>query len=83
MDAKAILHQLAHAEQPPYEALLVVGDHREELTPLFLAEVESWIAATSEQRLADPSRLPCYRCGRGVAGPGVGRPLPPRGAIGV
>jgi hypothetical protein len=56
MDAHAILHQLAHAKEIPFEALVCAGAHREELTPLFLAEIESWTAATPEERVADAPR---------------------------
>jgi len=50
MDVDAILHELTCAEGLPREALAAASARREEMVPLFLREIESFIAASSEER---------------------------------
>jgi hypothetical protein len=54
MDASVILQELTYAEGLPKEALRAATELRAELTPLFLDEVEKYLAASSEDR-DDPS----------------------------
>lgn len=56
MDAAAILHELTHAEGLQKEALRAASERRAEMTPLFLDEIEKYLAASSEERGA-PSPL--------------------------
>jgi hypothetical protein len=44
MDAEAILHELTHAEGLPREALKAATAQRSEIVPLFLSEIEAYLA---------------------------------------
>jgi hypothetical protein len=44
MDAQAILHELTHAEGLPVEALKAASAQRVEMLPLFLDEIETYLA---------------------------------------
>src|ERR1700756_1589528 len=44
MDAGAILHELTHAEGLPREALKAASDQRVEMLPMFLDEIETYLA---------------------------------------
>src|SRR5689334_24223079 len=44
MDAQAILHELTHAEGLPREALKAASAQRGEMLPLFLEEIETYLA---------------------------------------
>jgi Protein of unknown function (DUF1186) len=44
MDAQAILHELTHAEGLPREALKAASARRGEMAPLFLDEIENYLA---------------------------------------
>jgi len=50
MDAAAILHELTHAEGLQKEALRAASERRAEMTPLFLDEIEKYLAASSGER---------------------------------
>lgn len=45
MDARAILHDLTYAEGLPREAIESAHSRRAELAPVFLAEIEGYLAA--------------------------------------
>ena len=44
MDAQAILHELTHAAGLPREALKAASAQRGEMVPLFLEEIETYLA---------------------------------------
>jgi len=44
MDAEAILHELTQAEGLPRKALEAASARRVEMLPLFLAEIEAYLA---------------------------------------
>ena len=44
MDARAILHELTHAAGLPREALKAASAQRGEMVPLFLEEIETYLA---------------------------------------
>jgi hypothetical protein len=44
MDSEAILHELTHAEGLPREALKAASTQRDEMLPLFLHEIETYLA---------------------------------------
>jgi hypothetical protein len=50
VDPDAILHELTYASELPREALLAASARREEMVPIFLREIESFLAASSEER---------------------------------
>jgi Protein of unknown function (DUF1186) len=56
MDAEAILHELTHAEGLPREALKAATAQRIEMLPLFLNEIESYLALGPAAR-AKPTPL--------------------------
>ena len=50
MDAEAILHELTYAEGLPREALKAASAQRAEMIPLFLREIESYLALDPDAR---------------------------------
>jgi hypothetical protein len=56
MDAGKILHQLTYAEGLPTEALKAASDQRVEMLPLFLDEIETYLALEPAAR-AHPTPL--------------------------
>jgi len=56
MDAEAIFHELMHAEGLPREALKAASAQRVEMLPLFLDEIETFLALDPEAR-AKPTPL--------------------------
>jgi Protein of unknown function (DUF1186)/SEC-C motif len=56
MDAQAILHELTHAEGLPREALRAASARRGEMVPLFLDEIENYLALEPAAR-AKPTPL--------------------------
>jgi len=56
MDSGAILHELTHAEGLPREALKAASAQRAETLPLFLNEIETYLALESVAR-AKPTPL--------------------------
>jgi hypothetical protein len=56
MDAQAILHELTHAEGLPREALKAASAQRVEMLPLFLEEIENYLALEPAAR-AKPTPL--------------------------
>src|SRR5437899_10056017 len=56
MDAQAILHELAHAAGLPREALKAASAQRGEMVPLFLREIEDYLAVEPAAR-ARPTPL--------------------------
>jgi len=56
MDAQAILHELAHAAGLPREALKAASAQRGEMVPLFLEEIETYLALKPAAR-AKPTPL--------------------------
>jgi len=56
MDAQAILHELAHAAGLPREALKAASAQRGEMVPLFLEEIETYLALEPAAR-AKPTPL--------------------------
>jgi hypothetical protein len=56
MDAQAILHQLMHAEGLPREALKAASAQRVEMLPLFVEEIETYLALAPAAR-AKPTPL--------------------------
>jgi hypothetical protein len=51
MDAGAILHELTHAEGLPREALKAASAQRVEMLPLFLKEIETYLALEPAERV--------------------------------
>jgi hypothetical protein len=47
MDAQAILHEVTHAEGLPAEALKAASDQRDEMLPLFVQKIETYLAVAS------------------------------------
>ena len=47
MDAQAILHELTHAEGLPAEARKAASDQRDEMLPLFVQKIETYLAVAS------------------------------------
>ncbi len=58
MDINDILYQLAHAEGLPKEALRDAAERREEIVPVFLREVDEYLASDAEAR--DEFGLPLF-----------------------
>ena len=56
MDAQAILHELVHAEGLPREALKAASAQRVEMLPLFVEEIETYLALEPAAR-AKPTPL--------------------------
>ncbi len=56
MDAHAIIGELANSRGLPRAALKAASEQREELAPLFIAEIERYVAADPEDR-AQPDAL--------------------------
>jgi hypothetical protein len=56
MDAGAILNELTHAEGLPTEALKAASDQRVEMAPLFVQEIEAFLALELAAR-AKPTPL--------------------------
>jgi Protein of unknown function (DUF1186)/SEC-C motif len=56
MDARKILHQLTYAEGLPTEALKAASDQRVEMLPVFLDEIETYLALAPAAR-AKPTPL--------------------------
>src|SRR4029077_15258106 len=56
MDAQAILHELRHAEGLPKEALKAASAQRVEMLPLFVEEIETYLALEPAGR-AKPTPL--------------------------
>ena len=56
MEPKKILHELTHAEGLPREALKAASAHRGEMLPLFLDEIETYLALKPAAR-AKPTPL--------------------------
>jgi hypothetical protein len=56
MDAQVILHELTHAEGLPREALKAASARRGEMVPLFLDEIETYLALEPAAR-AKPTPL--------------------------
>jgi hypothetical protein len=56
VDPEAILHELTYAKELPREAVVAASARREEMVPIFLREIESFIATPPEGR-EEPSPL--------------------------
>ncbi len=56
MDPESILHDLTYERGLPRAALAAATERRAEMTPLFLAEIDAWLAADSKTR-AEPSAI--------------------------
>ena len=56
MDAQAILHELTHAAGLPREALKAASAQRAEMVPLFVQEIEAFLALELAAR-AKPTPL--------------------------
>ena len=56
MDAQAILHELTHAEGLPREALKAATAQRDEMLPLFVQQIENYLALKPAAR-AKPTPL--------------------------
>src|ERR1700716_2099436 len=57
MDAADILDQLTHAEGLPKAALQAASAHRAELVPVFLHEIDSYLALESTNRAKPTPRF--------------------------
>ena len=56
MDAAEILNQLTHSEALPKDALQTASEHRAEIVPVFLREIDSFLTLTPAER-AKPTPL--------------------------
>jgi hypothetical protein len=53
MEPAAILDQLTHAEDLPKEALRAASDRRADMVPLFVEQIESYLAAGATERVGN------------------------------
>jgi hypothetical protein len=74
MDAGKILHELTHIDGLPSEALKAASAQRSEMVPLFVEEIETYLALDLAAR---PSRHRCFSfficSGNGGKRPLIGR----------
>ncbi len=52
MDTSTIIDQLATPDRLPREALLAAAERREEMAPLFIAEIEEFLATAPDERIS-------------------------------
>ena len=77
MDAQQILHDLTWYEELPVAALRAADENRDRMVPVFLAEIEHWLAADEEARWqANPlffifHLLGSWRAKSGISGTGA------------
>src|SRR5260370_2561145 len=71
MEAKAILRELTYAEGLPREALKAASAQRAEMPPLFLQEIETYLALEPAARVNRRRYSSSFIC----SGSGGGRPL--------
>ena len=70
MDAQAILHELTYAAGLPKEALKAASAQRAEMVPLFLDEIETYLALEPAARAKPTPFVLHFSSARGVAGEG-------------
>jgi len=70
MDAQAILHELTCAEGLPKEALTAASAQRAQMVPLFLKEIEAYLALEPAARAKPTPAVFHFPSSRRVAGKG-------------